>query len=97
MPDGLPDAVENATWFVVSEALANAAKHSGAARVLVSVGCVEDRLLIEVVDDGVGGASADGGGLTGLRKRVEALDGTLAVSSPGGGPTAIRAELPCGS
>ncbi len=97
VPDGLPDAVENATWFVVSEALANAAKHSGAARVLVSVGCVEDRLLVEVVDDGVGGASADGGGLTGLRKRVEALDGTLAVSSPGGGPTAIRAELPCGS
>ncbi len=97
VPDGLPDAVENATWFVVSEALANAAKHSGAARVLVSVGRVEDRLLIEVVDDGVGGASADGGGLTGLRKRVEALDGTLAVSSPGGGPTAIRAELPCGS
>ncbi len=97
VPDGLPDAVENATWFVVSEALANAAKHSGAARVLVSVGRVEDRLLVEVVDDGVGGASADGGGLTGLRKRVEALDGTLAVSSPGGGPTAIRAELPCGS
>ncbi len=97
VPDGLPDAVENATWFVVSEALANAAKHSGAARVLVSVGCIEDRLIIEVVDDGVGGASADGGGLTGLRKRVEALDGTLAVSSPGGGPTAIRAELPCGS
>ena len=74
-----------------------AADRRGAARVLVSVGCLEDRLLVEVVDDGVGGASAGGGGLTGLRKRVEALDGTLAVSSPGGGPTAIRAELPCGS
>ena len=97
VPDGLPDAVENATWFVVSEALANAGKHSGAARVLVNVGCVEDRLIVEVVDDGGGGASAAGSGLTGLRKRVEALDGTLAVSSPNGGPTAIRAELPCGS
>ncbi len=97
VPDGLPDAVENATWFVVSEALANAAKHSRANRVLVSVGRVGERLIVEVSDDGVGGARADGGGLTGLRKRVEALDGTLAVSSPGGGPTAIRAELPCGS
>src|SRR5829696_5122795 len=97
VPQDLPDAVEMTTWFVVSGALANAAKHSGAARVLVSVGSVEDRLIVEVADDGAGGASADGGGLTGLRKRVEALDGTLAVSSPAGGPTAIRAELPCGS
>ena len=97
VPDGLPHAVENATWFVVSEALANAAKHSRAGRVLVSVGCVGERLIVEVADDGVGGARADGGGLTGLRKRVEALDGTLAVSSPSGGPTSIRAELPCGS
>jgi signal transduction histidine kinase len=97
IPDGLPDAVENATWFVVSEALANAAKHSRATRLLVNVGRVEERLIVEVVDDGVGGASAAGSGLTGLRKRVEALDGTLAVSSPSGGPTAIRAELPCGS
>src|SRR4051794_4308678 len=96
VPDGLPDAVETATWFVVSEALANTGKHSGAARVLVSVGRAEDRLVVQVVDDGVGGASAGGHGLTGLRKRVEALDGTLAVSSPAAGPTAIRAELPCG-
>jgi signal transduction histidine kinase len=97
VPDGLPQAVENATWFVVSEALANAGKHSGAARVVVSVGRVEDRLVVEVSDDGVGGASAAGDGLTGLRRRVEALDGTLAVSSPRGGPTAIHVELPCGS
>ena len=67
------------------------------SRVLVSVGRVGDRLVVEVVDDGVGGASADGDGLTGLRKRVEALDGTLAVTSPAGGPTSIRAELPCAS
>jgi len=97
VPRGLPDAIENTAWFVVSEALANAGKHSGAARVVVNVGRVEDHLVVEVSDDGVGGASAAGDGLTGLRKRVEALDGTLAVSSPRGGPTAIRAELPCGS
>jgi len=97
VPGDLPAAVETTTWFVVSEALVNAAKHSGAARVLVSVGRVEDRLVVEVADDGLGGADPDGGGLTGLRKRVEALDGTLAVSSPAGGPTKIRTELPCGS
>jgi len=95
VPADVPDSVEITAWFVVSEALANAAKHSGAARVLVSVGGVEDRLIVEVADDGAGGARPDGGGLTGLRKRVEALDGTLAVSSPAGGPTTIRADLPC--
>jgi signal transduction histidine kinase len=97
VPEGLPQAVENATWFVVSESLANAGKHSRAQRVLVSVRRHADTLVTEVVDDGVGGASAGGNGLTGLRKRVEALDGTLAVSSPSGGTTSIRAELPCGS
>ena len=55
------------------------------------------RLEVEVRDDGVGGADAGGGGLTGLRKRVEALDGTLLISSPTGGPTILRAELPCAS
>jgi len=97
VPQGLPHGVENATWFVVSEALANAAKHSRAQRVLVSVGRVEDRLVVEVVDDGVGGASADGTGLRDLRQRVAALDGRLDVISPAGGPTTIRAELPCAS
>jgi signal transduction histidine kinase len=97
VPEGLSHTVENTTWFVVSEALANAAKHSKAQRVLVSVGRVGDRLVVEVVDDGVGGASADGSGLRGLRQRVEALDGRLDVLSPGGGPTTIRAELPCAS
>ena len=55
------------------------------------------RLEVEVRDDGRGGANAGGGGLTGLRKRVEALDGTLFLSSPAGGPTILRAELPCAS
>jgi signal transduction histidine kinase len=97
VPESLPHAVENTTWFVVSEALANTGKHSNAQRVLVSVGRVGDRLVVEVVDDGVGGASAEGSGLRGLRQRVEALDGRLEVVSPAGGPTTIRAELPCAS
>jgi signal transduction histidine kinase len=97
VPEGLPHAIENTTWFVVSEALANAGKHSAAQRVLVSVGRVGDRLIVEVADDGVGGASAEGSGLRGLRQRVEALDGRLDVISPEGGPTTIRAELPCAS
>ncbi len=55
-----------------------------------------DVLSVEVHDDGRGGADPSGGGLSGLRRRVEALDGTLRVVSPPGGPTTIRAELPCG-
>ena len=97
VPDGLPAPVENAAWFVVSEALANAGKHSGARRALVRVARGDGRLVVEVSDDGRGGADAAGHGLDGLRKRVEALDGRLAVTSPAGGPTTIRAELPCGS
>ena len=97
IPERLSQALENTTWFVVSEALANAGKHSGAQRALVHVGRAGDRLVVEVIDDGKGGARADGDGLSGLRKRVEALDGTLSVTSPAGGPTSIRAELPCAS
>jgi signal transduction histidine kinase len=82
-----------------AEALANARKHSGASG--ISVRAWEDagdRLIVEIVDDGSGGADPDAGsGLTGLRKRVAALDGTLSVSSPPGGPTTVRAELPCAS
>jgi signal transduction histidine kinase len=97
IPGKLPDAVENATWFVISESLANAAKHSGARHVVIAAGVAGDRLTVEVSDDGVGGADASGGGLTGLRRRVEALDGTLHVHSPDGGPTTIGAEFPCAS
>lgn len=97
IPRGCPAPIENAAWFVVSEALANAGKYSGASRVVVTVRGEDGKLIVEVADDGVGGADPDGGGLTGLRRRVEALDGALEVFSPPDGPTTIRAELPCAS
>jgi signal transduction histidine kinase len=93
----LPGAVETAAYFVVAEALANAAKHSGASRITVAVTRRGDTLEVRVEDDGCGAADPDGSGLTGMRRRVEALDGTLAVTSPEGGPTVVRAELPCAS
>ncbi len=90
-------ARETAAYFVVAEALANARKHGSPAR--ITVHAWEDagqRMIVEVVDDGVGGADPEAGsGLAGLRKRVAALDGTLSVVSPPGGPTTVRAELPC--
>jgi signal transduction histidine kinase len=88
--------VESAAYFVVAEALANAGKHSSARRVDIRMLRDGDVLSVEVADDGVGGANPDGGGLSGLRRRIEALDGTLRVASPAGGPTVIRAEMPCG-
>ncbi len=88
--------VESAAYFVVAEALANAGKHAHASRVDVRIVRDGDVLSVEVHDDGRGGADPSGGGLSGLRRRVEALDGTLRVVSPPGGPTTIRAELPCG-
>ena len=88
--------VESAAYFVVAEALANAGKHSQARRVDIRMVRDGDVLTVEVADDGVGGADLNGGGLSGLRRRVEALDGTLRVASPAGGPTLIRAEMPCG-
>ena len=88
--------IETAAYFVVAEALTNVAKHAPQASAHVELSLDAERLLIEVTDDGPGGADPDGGGLTGLRHRVEALDGVLRVSSPAGGPTTIRAELPCG-
>ncbi len=87
--------VETAAYFVVAEALTNVAKHAGGAAAHVRVASGED-LVIEISDDGPGGADADGGGLSGLRARVEALDGSLTVTSPPGGGTLLRAELPCG-
>jgi signal transduction histidine kinase len=93
----MPEPVESAAYFVVAEALANVAKHAGAKRATVSLVRRGDMLEVLVVDDGVGGANPDGAGIKGLRARVEALDGTLGIASPAGGPTMLRAELPCAS
>ena len=95
VPRRPPAKVESAAWFVVSEALANTAKHSGAQRATVWVTLRDGSLHVEVVDDGRGGADANGAGLRGLAQRVAALDGSLEVNSPPGGPTLVRAVLPC--
>jgi PAS domain S-box-containing protein len=93
----LPQAVEAAAYYVVAEALANAAKHSGASLVTVRVSAGESCTRVEVVDDGAGGADPTGGtGLRGLADRVAALGGTLDVRSPAGEGTTISAELPHG-
>ncbi len=95
----LPPAVESAAYFVVREAVTNVVKHAAASEVLVEVGTAERQgsalLRLTVRDDGVGGADPEGGGLQGLARRAAALDGTLEVRSPRGGPTVISAELPC--
>jgi signal transduction histidine kinase len=91
------DPVETAAYFVVAEALTNAAKHADATRVDVRLERRGNLLRVEVVDDGSGSADASGSGLVGLRRRVEALQGNLVVTSPPGGPTIVRAELPCSS
>ena len=92
----LPPVIETAAYFVVAEALTNVGKHAPGATALVTIALVDDRLVVEVADDGPGGADPDGGGLTGMRHRVEALDGILLVISPPGAGTTIHAELPCG-
>jgi PAS domain S-box-containing protein len=95
--DRLPPAVEAAAYYVISEALANIGKYAQASAVEVNVARVNGRAIVEVSDDGVGGADpAKGSGLRGLADRVEALDGTLAVKSEPGIGTRIRAEIPCG-
>jgi signal transduction histidine kinase len=94
--DDVPEAAQTAAYFVVAEALTNAAKHGGANRVKVSLERADRRLVVRVEDDGRGGARPDGSGLDGLRKRIRALDGTFEVTSPAGGPTVIAAEIPCG-
>jgi signal transduction histidine kinase len=92
-----PGVVENAAYFVVAESLTNVAKHAPGAHARVRIAGGEGTLVVEVADDGPGGADPEGRGLTGLRQRVEALDGTLTVTSPPGQGTTIRAELPCAS
>jgi signal transduction histidine kinase len=89
--------VESAAYFVVSEALANVAKYSGASRASVSVRRANGHVTIDVADDGVGGADASrGSGLRGLEDRLAALDGTLTLESPAGRGTRLRAKIPCG-
>ncbi len=94
--DRLPEHVESAAYFVASEALANAAKHAHASEVRVAASMHGDMLVVEVADDGIGGAGTAGGtGLRGLADRVEALGGRLTISSPAGRGTTLRAEFPC--
>jgi signal transduction histidine kinase len=94
----LAPAVENTAYFVVSEALANVAKHSGASTCQVVVVAAGPALRVTVEDDGAGGAvAAPGHGLAGLADRLRAVDGVLTVDSPRGGPTRLVAEVPCGS
>jgi PAS domain S-box-containing protein len=95
-PDRFPPAVEAAAYYVISEALANVAKYAEASAVEIRVTRQNGRAVVEVADDGVGGADpARGSGLSGLVDRVEALDGVLKVESAPGAGTRIRAEIPC--
>jgi signal transduction histidine kinase len=94
----LPQPVELAAYFVASEALANVAKYAQATAVTIRVWRSDSAASIEIADDGVGGADGAGGsGLRGLADRVEALEGTLQVTSPPGRGTVVRADLPCAS
>ncbi|HEU5129039.1 MAG TPA: sensor domain-containing protein [Glycomyces sp.] len=94
--DKLPAPVEAAAYFAVSEILTNITKHAEATKVRVLVGHVDGELIIEIYDDGRGGATAaPGGGLDGVRRRLAAFDGTLSLVSPPGGPTVVTMKLPC--
>ncbi|GGX98611.1 histidine kinase [Streptomyces hiroshimensis] len=96
VPGGLPAPVESAMYFSVSELLTNALKHSGADRVEIELRHGQDVLYARVADDGRGGADAGRGtGLHGIRRRLAAFDGTLDISSPVGGPTVTKMEIPC--
>ncbi len=95
LPHRAGPAIEAIAYFVVAEALTNVAKHSGATRAWLTVGLEGPDLVVEVLDDGSGGADPRGNGLTGLRDRVRAVDGALALTSPPGGGTTLRVELPC--
>lgn len=98
LDERLPEPVEAASYYVVAEALANVAKYASASAVAVTVHRRNGCALVEVADDGVGGADPTrGSGLRGLADRVEALGGALAVESPAGRGTRLRAEIPCGS
>jgi signal transduction histidine kinase len=94
----VPAPVEAATYFVVAESLTNVVKHSGAESAQVTVRREGPLLVAEISDDGRGGVDeALGTGVAGMRRRLEALDGRITVTSPAGGPTRILVECPCGS
>ena len=95
LPD-LPDHVSQAAYFVVSEALVNLNKHSGATAAGVDARVVDGALLVRISDNGIGGAStAKGHGLAGLVERLNGVDGRLFIASPTGGPTTLEARIPC--
>ncbi|MCX4447486.1 sensor histidine kinase [Streptomyces sp. NPDC087866] len=95
LPGRPAEAIEGIAYFTVSELLQNVSKHSGARTASVDVWRSGDRLLIQVGDDGRGGASMDGGtGMAGLAERLDAVDGVFVLDSPAGGPTTVTAELP---
>jgi signal transduction histidine kinase len=98
LPSRPPMAAETAAYYVVAEALTNVSKHAGARSASVTIAHDLETLSIEVSDDGRGGARrAAGSGLEGLAQRVEALDGSISIESPAGGPTRLRAVIPCAS
>jgi signal transduction histidine kinase len=94
----LPPPVETAAYFVVAESLTNVARYAGAEHAEVAIARDDGAVVVEVHDDGRGGADPAGGsGLRGLADRVAALDGRLEVDSPAGAGTTVRARIPCGS
>lgn len=95
LPVWVGAATETVAYFVVSEAMTNAIKHANASQIDVHVLIADNAMVVRVTDDGMGGAAPDGGGLSGLARRVAAADGKFTVESPAGGPTRIEAELPC--
>jgi signal transduction histidine kinase len=96
LTERLPGQAENTAYFAAAEALTNAVKHSGAAGATVTVRARDGILILEVRDDGRGGADAGrGSGLTGLADRVAVVGGRMLLSSPPGGPTILRVEVPC--
>ena len=97
LEERVDEQLEVAAYYVVSESLANIGKHAQASSATIAVRRGNGQLVVEIVDDGIGGADSEAGsGLRGLADRVEALDGRLRVWTPHGGGTRVRAEMPCG-